>query len=427
MDVRPFKALRPRQDLARSVCALPYDVLNRAEAKELASKSEYSFLQVSRAEINLADCIDPYSNEVYLEAKNRLASWVEAGIFVEDSQENYYIYQLEFLGNVQTGIVAAFSIDDYISGYIKKHELTRQAKEADRITHFDIVGANTEPVFLAYRNENNKLSDFLVDYLSANPFEYSFTLEDGVRHSLVAVKEHDNIRFISDFFNKLSALYIADGHHRSASAVKVGQKRRQASKNKNGKYDKNADYNFFMAVVFADNELKILDYNRFISDLNGLTQSELLDKLSQSFDIEEKSEDFTFDQYKPQEKGEFSMYIESKWFGLKQKKAVLNNRLLYNNNIMSSLDAQVLQDLVLEPLLGIKDPKTSERIDFIGGIRGLEELKRRVDEKPGSLAFALYPVDMQDIFNVADRDEIMPPKSTWFEPKLGSGLFVKKI
>ncbi|MDR0886270.1 MAG: DUF1015 family protein [Clostridiales Family XIII bacterium] len=422
--IRPFKAIRPDNKIAQEVCALPYDVMNRTEAKAMAEHNPHRFLHISRSEIDLPDEVPSYDDAVYAKAKENLDAWLDSGVMREDDKPYLYIYKLDFNGHSQTGIVAAFSIDEYETGHIKKHELTREAKELDRIRHFDAVSADTEPVFLAYKNEDGLLPFMLDSYKDAVTPEYSFTLEDGVTHTLWRIVEDEYIADIVEYFTLKDNLYIADGHHRSASAYKVGKRRREAAiadPNSDGDYDPDADYNYFMAVLFPDDELEIMDYNRVVYDLNGLDKTEFLEAVGAKFDIVEVLEGEDAD-VPPRRKHEFAMYLAGTWYLL-----TANEGTFDANDVISSLDAEILQKNLLQPILGIEDPRTSDRIDFVGGIRGLRELSRRVDELPSAVAFAIYPVSMEDLFDVADAGSIMPPKSTWFEPKLGSGLFVKKI
>ena len=407
--VRPFCAIRPRQDIASRVAALPYDVYNRAEAKEETAREPLSFLCIDRAETQLPDDIDTYDPKVYEKAKQLLKKRIDDNTFVQDGSACYYIYELTMDKRSQTGIVGTASIDDYISGTIKKHENTRADKEADRINHVDKLSAQTGPIFLAYRGRDD-LRSVISNVKKTKPL-YDFTSGDGITHRVWAVREDKDIKIISDAFADTKAIYIADGHHRCASAVKVGLKRREEHPDYNG----NEEFNYFLSVLFADEELMIMDYNRVIKDLNGCTNEEMLEKLAKLGRISEQNEAFS-----PTEKGEVGIYLDGKWYSLKFDKKLIPD------DPVKGLDVSVLQDNVLEPLFGISDPKTDKRIDFVGGIRGLAELERRVSEDC-AIAFSMYPTSIKELFAVADANLLMPPKSTWFEPKLRSGLFIHEI
>lgn len=409
--VRPFAALRPAEKYADRVISLPYDVMNRSEAANLALNNPYSFLHICRSEIDLPEIEDAYDPRVYLKAKDNLENFEEEGIFIRDEEAYFYIYRQVMEGRIQTGIVACVSIDEYMDNTIKKHEFTRVEKELDRINHFDKCNANTEPVFLTYRN-NYEISKLINDWTLNNSPQYDFTTGDGVSHTLWVVKAPDIIKGISENFKSVPFLYIADGHHRSASAAKVGLKRRK----ENPSYNGSEEFNFFMAVIFPDSDLHIFDYNRVVKDLNGNNKEEFLNKISKNFQVEEKGSEAFY----PGEKHRFSMYLDGLWYLLTAKKSIISNHPI------KGLDVAILQDYVLDQILAIKDPRTDNRIDFIGGIRGLSELEKRVNTDM-KVAFALHPVSMEDLLTVADKNEIMPPKSTWFEPKLGSGLFVHTL
>ncbi|GAB1477012.1 DUF1015 domain-containing protein [Bacillota bacterium] len=409
--VRPFAALRPAARYAERVISLPYDVMNRREAARLAENNPYSFLHICRSEIDLPDLSNPYDSDVYLRAKKNLDDSVSAGILIRDDNPSFYIYRQSMDGRIQTGIVGCVSVDEYMEGIIKKHEYTRVEKELDRINHFDICNANTEPVFLTYRN-NEALGKLIDGWIKGHEPAYDFVSGDGIGHALWVVNDPAVIGSIGRLFKEIPYLYIADGHHRSASAAKVSMKRRQASPDYRG----DEEFNFFMAVIFPDTDLHIFDYNRVVNDLKGLTAADFLESLSGLFEVENMGES----SYSPEAKHVFSMYLEGNWYKLTAKASIITDHAI------KGLDVSLLQDYVLGPILGINDPRTDSRIDFVGGIRGLEELKFRVDNGMAA-AFALYPVSMDDLLKVADQNEVMPPKSTWFEPKLGSGLFVHTL
>ncbi len=407
--VRPFKCVRPNKDVVSKVAALPYDVYNREEAKKEVKKEPLSFLKIDRAETQFDDSVDTYDPIVYKTAKEIFEQEVADGIYEEIDTDCYYIYELTMDGRKQTGIVATASIDDYLNNTIKKHENTRADKEIDRINHVDVMSAQTGPIFLAYR-ENSAITDEINKAKEKEPL-YDFTSNDGIQHTVWVIDEKESIDIIKDAFSKINALYIADGHHRCASAVKVGLKRREAHPN----YTGSEEFNYFLSVLFPDEQLMIMDYNRVVKDLNGLTSQEFLDKLAEKFDIEEEKGEF-----KPKRKATFGMYLDKRWYKLTAKIDIMST------DPIDGLDVSILQDNVLKPLLGINDPKTDKRIDFVGGIRGLKELERRCHDDM-KVAFAMYPTSIQELFDVADLKLLMPPKSTWFEPKLRSGLFIHRI
>jgi uncharacterized protein (DUF1015 family) len=409
--VRPFAAVRPSPQYAEKVISLPYDVMSREEAKKMAAGNPYSFLHICRSEIDLPDEKDPYSPEVYEKAKSNIFQFIEEGVLIQEEQPMLYIYRQTMDGRVQTGIVGCVSIDEYLNNVIKKHEFTRVEKELDRINHFDVCNTNTEPVFLTHR-EDKRLRTIIEDWIKNNKAEYDFVTEDGIGHALWAVSDVSVLSTITNLFKEMDSLYIADGHHRSASAVKVGLKRRE----ENPTFTGDEEFNFFMAVLFPDEDLKIFDYNRVVQDLNGLTDQEFMDKLKENFTLEAVQ-----GPYVPEQKHHFGMFLSGKWYKLIAKPQIISNK-----DLIQSLDVSILQDNVLAPILGITDPRADNRIDFVGGIRGLEELERRVslDMK---VTFALYPVLIGDLLDVSDQGLVMPPKSTWFEPKLGSGLFMHRL
>ena len=408
--IRPFGAIRPSKEMENVIPALPYDVYNREEARAVVTKEPHSFLAIDRAETQFPEDYDMYSREVYDKAREMLDSWIEDGSFIIEDKPCYYVYELTMDGRSQTGIVAAASLDDYVNNVIKKHENTRADKELDRINHVDICEAQTGPIFLAYR-ANDTINKVVNAKKQETPV-YDFTREDKVTHRVWVIDNDNDIATIEKAFDSINSIYIADGHHRCASAVKVGLKRRE----ENPGYDKNAEFNYFMSVLFPDEELMIMDYNRVIKELNGLSKDEFKLKLKAVFDFGEISDT----PIKPGKKGEVAMFIDDKWQLLTMKDSVKSN------DPVDGLDVAVLQKYVLDDILGIKDPKTDKRIDFVGGIRGLGELERRV-HTDAVVAFAMYPTSIQELFDVADAGLLMPPKSTWFEPKLRSGIFIHDI
>ncbi|WP_273323750.1 DUF1015 domain-containing protein [Vallitalea guaymasensis] len=410
--VRPFMGIRPSKDLVEKVASLPYDVMNRKEANEMSAGNDYSFLHVVRAEIDVDDSVDQYDKVVYETARKNLDKMIEDKILVQDESPCYYIYRQIMDGRVQTGLVGCTSIDDYMNNIIKKHEFTRPAKEVDRINNFDYCDANTAPIFLTYR-KNDELNKMINDYIKFNKPIYNFTSEDDITHIVWVINGDFIIDNISRIFENTEYLYIADGHHRSASSVKVGLKRREENPDFTGE----EEFNYFLSVIFPDEDLFIMDYNRVVKDLNGYTKEEFLDKVKDNFLVEE----YTGGSYRPVDKHTYGMYLDNKWYKITAKDGITNKK-----NIVDRLDVAILQDNLLGPILDIKDPRTDKRIDFIGGIRGLEELERRVDEGM-KVAFSMYPTTIDDLMEVADTGEVMPPKSTWFEPKLRSGLFVHRL
>ena len=407
--VRPFKCIRPNQDVADRVAALPYDVYNRKEACEVTAKEPLSFLNIDRAETQFSDDVDTYADCVYEKARQLLDERIADGTFITDDKACYYIYELTMDGRVQTGIVACSSIDDYQNEVIKKHENTRADKEVDRIRHVDTCSAQTGPIFLAYRakEEINKV----VDEAKKQPAIYDFVSDDGIRHAVWRISDDDMIKALEEAFAEIPNTYIADGHHRAASAVKVGLKRREENPGYNG----DEEFNYFLSVLFPDEQLMIMDYNRVVKDLNGLSRAEFMAKLEGLFTVEELDA-----QTAPAKKGEVTMFLDEKWYRLTIKPQFTSD------DPVKGLDVSILQDILLSPVLGIGDPRTDKRIDFIGGIRGLKELERRVHTDM-TVAFAMYPTSIAELFAVADASLLMPPKSTWFEPKLRSGLFIHRI
>lgn len=406
--VKPFPCVRPDEKYAALVAALPYDVYNRKEAKEVAAANPKSFLNIDRPETQFPDDMDMYDDRVYEKAGELLQSWIAEGTFVEDRLDAYYIYELTMDGRTQTGIVACSSIDDYLNGVIKKHENTREEKEIDRIRHVDTTNAQTGPIFLAYRS--NAMINKIVALKTGTEPLYDFTAEDGIRHRVWEIDNADSIQRIEEAFAEVPATYIADGHHRAASAVKVGLKRREEHPDYTGK----EPFNYFLSVLFPDDQLMIMPYNRVVKDLNGMTEEEFLKKVEESgFLVESKGTE----GFAPVEKGSFGMHLCGKWYVLTAEAR------LSTDDPVKGLDVSILQDYLLGPVLGIGDPRVDKRIDFIGGIRGLAELEKRCREDM-TVAFSMYPTSIGELFGVADAGLLMPPKSTWFEPKLRSGLFI---
>lgn len=408
-EIRAFHGIRPAAGKEADIAALPYDVYNREEARKAVEGKPLTFLRIDRAETQLSEETDIYAPEVYQKAKELLWGMVENGDFVQDDKPCYYLYELTMNGRSQTGIVACASIDDYLNGMIKKHENTRREKEEDRVRHVDICDAQTGPIFLAYRNQES-LKKIVADVKTGAAL-FDFTSEDGIRHRGWKIADTEKISAIYEAFHQMNALYIADGHHRAASAVRVGVKRREEHPGYTGE----EEFNYFLSVIFPDDELMIMDYNRVVRELNGLTPEEFLSGIKKVFDVEklDKAEH-------PKRKGQVTLFLEDKWYLLTLKPE-------YENcDPVEGLDVSILQKQILEPVLGIQDPKTDKRIDFVGGIRGLSELERRVHTDM-KVAFAMYPTSIGELFAVADAGLLMPPKSTWFEPKLRSGLFIHAL
>ena len=410
-NIRPFKCVRPAEGKAEQIAALPYDVYNRQEAKEVVANAPLSFLNIDRAETQFDDSVDTYDERVYAKAKELLDGMIANGDFVTDEEAKYYIYELTMNGRAQTGIVACSSIDDYLYNIIKKHENTREDKEIDRIKHVDTCNAQTGPIFLAYRS--NDVINQAVSAEKENAPIYDFVSSDGVGHRVWIVTDAERENAIREAFNGMQEIYIADGHHRAASAVKVGLKRR----NENPEYDGTEEFNYFLSVLFPDDQLMIMDYNRVVKDLNGLSKFGFFDEIKRLFNITNVSAE----PVAPSNKGEVAMFYENTWYMLAAKSELVNTE-----DPVKALDVSYLQDNLLGPVLGIEDPRTDKRIDFVGGIRGLSELERRV-QSDMIVAFAMYPTSIKELFDVADAGMLMPPKSTWFEPKLRSGLFIHKL
>lgn len=410
--VKPFAAIRPPKDIVTEVAAPPYDVLNSVEAKKMAG--EKSLLHITKPEIDFDPILPDHDDKVYDRAVKNFAQWQKNGWLVQDKKPCYYVYAQTMEGRTQYGLVLCAHTDDYAEGKIKKHELTRKDKEDDRMVHVKIQNANIEPVFFAYK-DNSQLNEIVSRTVAAAP-EYSFTDENGFGHSFWVIDDDATIEKITDIFtNKVNAFYVADGHHRTAAAARVGAEKRSG----NAAHTGDEEYNYFMAVCFPETQLKIIDYNRVVKDLNGLTPEQLLSALE---------EDFTVTPYEgegechPSHLHNFSMYLGGKWYSMETKPGRYDD-----NDPIGVLDVTILSNLVLDKILGIKDLRTDKRIDFVGGIRGLGELSRRVDSGEMKVAFALYPVSMKQLTDIADSGNIMPPKTTWFEPKLRSGLAIHKL
>ncbi len=408
--VRPFTCIRPAEPVVSRVAALPYDVYNRKEACQVTANNPLSFLNIDRAETQFSEDVDTYAPQVYDKARELLDAWIKNGTFVTDEGENYYLYQLTMDGRSQTGIVACSSIDDYEVGVIKKHENTREDKELDRIRHVDVTNTHTGPIFLAYRRDET-LACITGQVMGETPL-YDFVSEDGIGHRVWRIQDAGKVQAIEKAFQAIPATYIADGHHRAASAVKVGQKRRRENPGYTGK----EPFNYFLSVLFPEDQLMIMPYNRVVKDLNGHSMEAFFTAVHERFDVAQIGEE----AYSPKEKGTFGMYLSGVWYMLKVKPEFASE------DPVKGLDVSVLQDHLLGPVLGIGDPRTDKRIDFIGGIRGLGELERRVSEDM-TVAFSMYPTSIQELFAVADAGLLMPPKSTWFEPKLRSGIFIHRL
>ena len=410
--VKPFKGVRPPKHLVEQVVSRPYDVLNSEEARKEAEGNEKSLYRIIKPEIDFEIGTDEHDPKVYERAANNFKMFQEKGWLIQDEQEHYYIYSQTMNGRTQYGFVVAAWVNDYMEGRIKKHELTRRDKEEDRMKHVRVNNANIEPVFFAFP-DNETLEQIIRDVTKEKP-EYDFIAPDGFGHTLWTIKDKILIDKITDEFEKIPHLYIADGHHRSAAAALVGAEKAKNNPNHHG----HEEYNYFMAVAFPSSHLNIIDYNRVVKDLNGLTPNEFLNKLRENFDVEEKGEQI----YKPNKLHNFSLYLDGKWYSLTAKKGTYDDK-----DPIGVLDVTVSSNLILKDILGIHDLRTDKRIDFVGGIRGLEELKRRVDSGEMKMALALYPVSMQQLIDIADSGNIMPPKTTWFEPKLRSGLVIHKL
>lgn len=403
--VQPFRGLRPVANKAADVVAPPYDVLNTVEARERVVGHPLSFLHISKPEIDLPEGTDPYSPEVYAKGAENLQKLIDDKVLMRDEKACYYVYRLVMGQHQQTGLVVSASVADYDTNRIRKHEFTRPDKEDDRVRQIDALNAQTGPVFLTYRN--NEIVESITEKVAATTPVYDLTADDGVKHTIWVVSDDKDITTLSATFDAMDCLYIADGHHRSASASRIADAR-----NKGNSDIGHAAHDYFLSVIFPDNQMQILDYNRVITDLNGLNESELIEKVKKSFSVEAVDK-----LYKPQKCTEFSMYLKGQWYKLN-----VNADLIPKNDPVGALDISLLQNNLIEPILGVSDPRRDKRIDFVGGIRGLEELEKRVNSGEMQVAFAIYPTSLSQLMDVADANEIMPPKSTWFEPKLADGL-----
>ncbi|WP_282038671.1 DUF1015 domain-containing protein [Saccharicrinis aurantiacus] len=412
--VKPFKGLRPPQNIAQDLACLPYDVMNRNEAKKMAEEKEVSLLHITRSEIDCSDETDIHSKAVYDKSIANFKSFQQKGWLVQDTEAKFYIYAQTMNGRTQYGIVGAAAVEDYMNGIIKKHELTRKEKEEDRMIHVRINDANIEPVFFTYPAVA-EIDELVAEIVNSQKPEYDFVAEDGFGHHFWVINNQvTNNKIETLFATKVPATYVADGHHRTAAAALVGNEKKKQNPNHKG----DEEYNFFLAVHFPDTQLKIIDYNRVVKDLNGLSKEEFINKLADKFELSEATTEIV----KPSKLHEFSMYIKGEWYKLSAKEGTFNN-----SDPIGVLDVTILSNLVLDELLGIKDLRTDKRIDFVGGIRGLGELAKRVDSGEMEVAFAMYPVSMQQLIDIADTGNIMPPKTTWFEPKLRSGLVIHKL
>lgn len=413
MKIKPFKGIRPPKDLVEQVQSRPYDVLNSEEARAEAQGNEKSLYRIIKPEIDFPVGTDEHDPKVYEKAAENFKMFQDKGWLVQDDKEQYYIYAQTMDGKTQYGLVVCAYVEDYMTGKIKKHELTRRDKEEDRMKHVRVNNANIEPVFFAYP-ENGEIDALVAKYTAGSP-EYDFTAAlDGFRHTFWVMNDEADIRRITELFATMPAMYIADGHHRSAAAVLVGAEKAQQNPNHRG----DEEYNYFMAVCFPANQLTIIDYNRVVKDLNGLSDEAFLDKLSQHFTVEKKGPEI----FKPTRLHEFSLYLSGNWYSLVAKPGTYDD-----NDPIGVLDVTISSNLILDEILGIKDLRSDKRIDFVGGIRGLGELKKRVDSGEMKVALALYPVSMKQLIDIADTGNIMPPKTTWFEPKLRSGLVIHKL
>lgn len=411
VKVKPFAAIRPPKEIVTEVAARPYDVLNSVEAK--AEAGEKSLLHITKPEIDFDPIIDEHSQPAYDKAVENFKLWQQRGWLVQDNKENYYVYAQTMDGRTQYGLVLCAHTDDYSEGKIKKHELTRKDKEDDRMIHVRIQDANIEPVFFAYP-DNAEINAIVENTVKSKPAEYDFVAEDGFGHHFWVIDDDKTIARITEIFAGIPAFYVADGHHRTAAAARVGAEKRENNPNHTG----TEEYNYFMTVVFPESQLKIIDYNRVIKDLNGMSQEQFIERLKEDFDVELKGKEI----YHPAKLHNFAMYIGGNWYSLTAKEGRYNDA-----DPIGVLDVTILSNLVFDKLIDIKDLRTSKRIDFVGGIRGLGELSKRVDSGEMAAAFALYPVSMRQLIDIADTGNIMPPKTTWFEPKLRSGLAIHKL
>ncbi|MBN2568215.1 MAG: DUF1015 domain-containing protein [Deltaproteobacteria bacterium] len=407
-SVIPFKAARPVREYVKEVASYPYDVIDSREARHIAKGNSKSFLHVIKSEIDLPEHIDPYDDKVYAKARENLKCFLDKGILFQDEEPCFYVYRQKVGDHEQYGIAGCVSVADYESGHIKKHELTREDKETDRTRHMDIINAQPGPILMTYRAE--KAIDDVVKRVVKGEPEYDFVSDDGISHAVWVISDRSEIKIIEDAFLKIESIYIADGHHRTASAARVAEKRRKENPDHKG----NEEYNYMLAVLFPDNQVKIMDYNRAVTNLGGMTEEEFLDKLSEKFSITGGFEDRS-----PREPHVFGMYLKGRWYKVSAKEGTFDN-----SDVVDILDVSILQRNLLSSVLGIGDIRTDKRITFIGGIRGMDELERLVNSGDYAVAFSLFPTTVRQLMDVADAAKVMPPKSTWFEPKLRSGIFV---
>jgi uncharacterized protein (DUF1015 family) len=406
--IKPFKGVRPKKELAEKVAALPYDVMNTQEAIQMAAGNDVSFLHISRPEIDLPEGTDVHSDQVYAKGQENLKSFMDRGVLLQDETERYYVYRQKMAGITQTGLVVCAGVDDYQSGAIKKHELTRADKEEDRVRHIDALNANDEPVFYTYRNDS-VITEAIGKITSEAPL-YDFTTDDGVSHTLWTVADSAQIQMLTARFAAIPTLYVADGHHRSAAASRVRDLRKSANAQHSGK----EEYNFFLTVIFPDNEMTIMPYNRVVKDLNGRSVAEFMARVAERFEVTPIPAALS-----PERRHQFGMYLAGKWYEL-----IAREGSFAEGDAVAAMDVSILQDNLLSPVLGVRNPRTDQRIHFVGGIRGVAELEREVNSDEYKVAFSLFPTSIEELMSLADEDKIMPPKSTWFEPKLRSGLFV---
>ncbi len=409
--IKPFKAIRPTNEYVNMVAELPYDVMNREEAKQIAKNNKYSFLHIDRAEIDLDDNVNEHDEKVYLKAKENLDEFLNNNVFMRDKDDAIYIYRQIVNNRSQTGIVACVAVEDNFNGVVKKHEYTKPDKELDRTNHIKYCNANTGTILLTYKNQEeiDKIVDYYVYFM---PPIYDFKTDDNVTHTIWKVEKKRDIQDLIKEFDKVENLYIADGHHRCAAAENIALEERRRNPNYTGE----EEFNYYTAMIAPDNKLHVMDYNRVVKDLNGLTEEEFLNKIKEKFIVKE-----TKNNYKPNKKGQVGMYLEDKWYTIEFGKEYLES-----DNIVDSLDISILQNHILDEILGIKNPRTDKRIDFIGGIRGLQEIEKRVHEDM-KVGFLMYPTDINELISIADENKVMPAKSTWFEPKVRCGLFLHEI
>lgn len=406
--IKPFRALRPVKQHVGKVAAPPYDVMSVEEARRMSEGNPFSFLHISRPEIDLPPDLDPHDRQVYMKGRENLERFIREKTLVSDTEESYYIYRQRMGAIIQTGLVACASVDDYQHGVIRKHELTRADKEEDRVRHIDFLDANDEPVFYVYRNRAS-INDLVARLTAGEPI-YDFTTDDSITHTVWAVTDHDVVRRLTDEFAGIGTLYVADGHHRSAAASRVRELRRNSNPHHTGQ----EEYNFFLTVIFPDHEMNVMAYNRAVRDLHGHSLAEFINLVSRRFDVTPMANPVT-----PTRRHDFGMYVKGKWYRLAPRPSTVDE-----SDAVGRLDVSILQERILSPILGVRNPRTDQRIHFIGGSRGTEELVRLVDSGEFQVAFSLFPTSIEELMSLADAGKIMPPKSTWFEPKLRSGLFI---